>query len=97
MARKQIGMVDAELVARVDEQAGILGQTRRVFVERALERALVLEIERPGATAAGDVRAALEAIAHEPPGLPMQRYVVPPAYVRALGKGYTEPRPKGSK
>lgn len=38
--RKQIGMVDAGLLAEVDDRARLLGQTRRVFVERALESAL---------------------------------------------------------
>lgn len=38
--RKQLGMVDDELLARVDERAAELGQTRRVFTERALEAAL---------------------------------------------------------
>lgn len=40
MARKQLGMVDLDLLNRVDQQAAVLGQTRRVFVERALEAAL---------------------------------------------------------
>jgi hypothetical protein len=33
-------MADAELIARVDAARLVLGQTRRVFVERALEREL---------------------------------------------------------
>lgn len=33
-------MVDVELLARVDARAAVLGQTRRVFVERALVLAL---------------------------------------------------------
>ena len=37
MARKQLGMVDDDLLARVDARAAELGQTRRVFTERALE------------------------------------------------------------
>jgi hypothetical protein len=37
MARKQLGMVDDDLLARVDACALTLGQTRRVFTERALE------------------------------------------------------------
>ena len=40
-----------ELLARVDERAGVLGQTRTMFVERALETAL-------GADAHGAPRAA---------------------------------------
>lgn len=40
VARKQLGMVDDGLLARVDERATELGQTRRVFTERALEAAL---------------------------------------------------------
>lgn len=35
-------MIDEALLASVDEQARVLGQTRRVFVERALEAALGL-------------------------------------------------------
>jgi hypothetical protein len=37
MARKQLGMVDDALLDEVDCRALALGQTRRVFVERALE------------------------------------------------------------
>lgn len=33
-------MIDAALLAEVDQRARLLGQTRRVFVERALEGAL---------------------------------------------------------
>ncbi len=40
MARKQVGMVDAALLARVDAAAAVLGQSRVVFVERALVAAL---------------------------------------------------------
>lgn len=40
MARKQLGMVDDELLASVDARAAELGQTRRVFTERALRAAL---------------------------------------------------------
>ena len=35
--RKQVGMIDGDLLARVDACALTLGQTRRVFTERALE------------------------------------------------------------
>jgi hypothetical protein len=38
MARKQLGMVDDALLDDVDRRALGLGQTRRTFVERALER-----------------------------------------------------------
>jgi metal-responsive CopG/Arc/MetJ family transcriptional regulator len=38
VARKQLGMVDEGLVDRVDERCQRLGQTRRTFIERALER-----------------------------------------------------------
>ena len=40
MTRKQVGMIDDALLARVDARAAELGQTRRVFTERALEAAL---------------------------------------------------------
>lgn len=40
MARKHVGMIDTDLLGRVDAKAAELGQTRRVYVERAL--ALVL-------------------------------------------------------
>lgn len=40
MARRQVGMIDGDLLDRVDREAGVLGQTRRVFVERALVAAL---------------------------------------------------------
>lgn len=41
-------MVDASLLARVDQRAAALGQTRRVFLERALERALEAKPEHMG-------------------------------------------------
>lgn len=40
MARKQLGSVDHDLLARVDARAATLGMTRRAFVEQALETAL---------------------------------------------------------
>lgn len=47
MPRKQIGMVDDGLLDRVDARARELGQTRRVFVERALVLALDEPDQRP--------------------------------------------------
>lgn len=38
MARKQVGMVDEDLLDRADAAARALGQTRRTFHECALER-----------------------------------------------------------
>lgn len=38
--RKQVGELDSDLIREVDEAAAILGQTRRVYVERALRAAL---------------------------------------------------------
>jgi hypothetical protein len=40
MPRKQLGAIDAELLAEVDKRAGWLGQTRRVFIERTLQKRL---------------------------------------------------------
>jgi hypothetical protein len=40
MDRKQVGMIDAALLDLVDAARAPLGQTRRIFVERALEAAL---------------------------------------------------------
>lgn len=39
--RKQVGMIDAALLDRADEVAEVRGQTRRVFVERAIRAAVV--------------------------------------------------------
>jgi Arc/MetJ family transcription regulator len=36
MPRKQVGAIDADLLAEVDKRAEWLGQTRRVFIERTL-------------------------------------------------------------
>ena len=44
--RRQVGRIDAELLTRVDAEAAERGQTRRVFIERALERELELAKER---------------------------------------------------
>jgi hypothetical protein len=40
VARKQVGQIDEGVLDRADARAAELGQTRRVFVERALEAAL---------------------------------------------------------
>lgn len=40
MGRKNFGQLDADLLGRVDRKAWELGQTRRVFTERALTAAL---------------------------------------------------------
>jgi hypothetical protein len=40
MPRKTFGWIDADLLERVDRKAWELGQTRRVFTERALMAAL---------------------------------------------------------
>ena len=40
--RKQVGQIDADLLARVDAEAERLGQTRVVYIERALESRLSL-------------------------------------------------------
>jgi hypothetical protein len=40
MARKQLGMFDETWIQTVDAKAEQLGQTRRVFVQRAVDRAL---------------------------------------------------------
>lgn len=42
MPRKQLGKVDEDLLDRVDARARLLGQTRRMFTERALSTALEL-------------------------------------------------------
>jgi hypothetical protein len=85
MARpvQQVGRIDAELLARVDARAAELGQTRRVYIERALAGALearafadplklgITEAAPPGWR----------------PGLPVGE--------AKLGKGPVAPRPKG--
>lgn len=40
MPRKQVGAIDADLLAEVDRRAKWLGQTRRVFIERTLQERL---------------------------------------------------------
>lgn len=49
MARKNLGQLDEGLLQRVDVRARELGQTRRVFTERALEKALSDGAVRDGA------------------------------------------------
>jgi Arc/MetJ family transcription regulator len=97
MARKQVGQIDADLLARVDERAAGLGQTRRVFVERALVAALA-----PGVESHADLRDRLASGVVNDPMLP--RWTADGADIRAqekmhrgLGKGYTPGIPKGKK
>lgn len=40
MARSQIGQIDSDLLAEVNARAKALGQTRRMYVERALRSAM---------------------------------------------------------
>lgn len=47
VSRKQVGMIDGALLDRVDAAREPLGQTRRLFVERALEAALRDDTPRP--------------------------------------------------
>lgn len=85
MARKQFGMIDDGLLARVDARAAELGQTRRVFTERALEAALgngettarVTPSQRRSASPSASPRT--------------------PEAGAGLGKGYVKPIPKGAK
>lgn len=73
MARKNVGKIDETLLNRVDQAAGELGQTRRVFVERAVEAALSdtqervppSRLARPSIPPTGGVRPAVPAPAHE--------------------------------
>jgi hypothetical protein len=74
MARKQVGAIDADLLARVDEFRGDVPRTR--FVERALEAALgparasaaVEEASGKGSGSAGNGVAVAES--HGPPSPP---------------------------
>jgi predicted transcriptional regulator len=71
--RKQFGMVDADLLARVDARAAELGQTRRVFTERALEAAL------------SEAKGALATERSGPAPVPVQEGARPAAPPRASG------------
>ena len=42
--RKQVGQIDADLLARVDAEAERLGQTRVLYIERALSAALTTTV-----------------------------------------------------
>lgn len=70
MARKQVGMIDGDLLARVDACAAERGQTRRVFIERAcgvaLGEAVVARALDEGRIAADDAPAFRDLLRAEP-------------------------------
>jgi hypothetical protein len=92
MARKQVGQIDAALLARIDERAAELGQTRRVYVERALEAFVRVGEARP---AGGWLRPTASPDPANRRGL-LEK---PPIRVEVagLGKGPTAPIAKGKK
>jgi len=83
--RKQFGQLDETLLDRVDARAAELGQTRRVFTERALEAAL------------SEANGAPTREQSDPAPVPSTEGVRSAASPRAhgLGKGPVKPRPKG--
>lgn len=95
MARKQVGMIDGDLLARVDACAAERGQTRRMFIERAcgvaLGEAVVARALDDGRIAAEDAPAFRELLrAEQSEAQPLRRGSPSPSLER-----FAKPRPKG--
>lgn len=88
MGRKQVGQIDEDLLAEVDRRAAVLGQTRRVYLERMIQATF--------ATSSQPIRGL-------PPKPPTSIVIhttdvsVPPHVPGRLGKGYVAPIPKKPK